>query len=102
MAKTMLTPPKVPEGQKRGTIFARLVYHSLPLSALYSFSYSGKLKSRSPMALRSDKPAEVTGCIAVCLTLNEALERVGAEVEQTPEVIRLIEFIKASQRGITR
>ena len=36
------------------------------------------------------------------LTLNEALERVRAEVEQTPEVIRLIEFIKASQRGITR
>ncbi len=36
------------------------------------------------------------------LTLNEAIERVQAEVEQIPEVVRLIEFIKASQRGITR
>lgn len=36
------------------------------------------------------------------LTLNEAIERVKAEVEQIPEVIRLIEFIQESQRGITR
>jgi len=36
------------------------------------------------------------------LTLNEALERVRAEVDPVPEVIHLIEFIKASQRGITR
>jgi len=36
------------------------------------------------------------------LTLNEAIERVAAEVEQTPEVVHLIEFIKSSQRGITR
>jgi len=36
------------------------------------------------------------------LTLNEAIERVQAEVEQIPEVVRLIEFIKASERGITR
>ena len=36
------------------------------------------------------------------LTLNEAIERVKAEVEQTPEVINLIDFIKSSQRGITR
>ena len=36
------------------------------------------------------------------LTLNEAIERVKAEVEQIPEVIRFIEFIKASRRGITR
>jgi UDP-N-acetylglucosamine acyltransferase len=36
------------------------------------------------------------------LTLNEAIERVGAEVEQIPEVIQLIDFIKSSQRGITR
>lgn len=36
------------------------------------------------------------------LTLNEAIERVQAQVEQIPEVKRLIEFIKASQRGITR
>ncbi len=36
------------------------------------------------------------------LTLNEAIERVKAEVEQTPEVSGLIEFIKSSERGITR
>lgn len=36
------------------------------------------------------------------LTLNEAIERVAAEVEQLPEVIQLIDFIKSSQRGITR
>lgn len=36
------------------------------------------------------------------LTLNESIERVSAEVEQIPEVIKFMEFIKASQRGITR
>lgn len=36
------------------------------------------------------------------LTLNEAIERVRAEVQQIPEVINFIEFIKSSQRGITR
>ena len=36
------------------------------------------------------------------LTLNEAIERVKAEVEQIPEVIVLIDFIQSSQRGITR
>jgi UDP-N-acetylglucosamine acyltransferase len=36
------------------------------------------------------------------LTLNEAIERVGAEVEAIPEVIKFIEFIKSSERGITR
>jgi UDP-N-acetylglucosamine acyltransferase len=36
------------------------------------------------------------------ITLNEAIERVRAEVEQIPEVVKFIEFIKASERGITR
>lgn len=36
------------------------------------------------------------------LTLNEAIERVKAEVEQVPEVKDLIRFIKSSKRGITR
>jgi UDP-N-acetylglucosamine acyltransferase len=36
------------------------------------------------------------------LTLNEAIERVKAEVEQVPEVANIIEFITSSQRGITR
>jgi UDP-N-acetylglucosamine acyltransferase len=36
------------------------------------------------------------------LTLNEGIERVTAEVEQTPEVVRVVDFIKSSQRGVTR
>lgn len=36
------------------------------------------------------------------LTLNEAIERVSAEVEPIEEVKSFIEFIKSSQRGITR
>lgn len=36
------------------------------------------------------------------LTLNEAMERVNAEVEQLPEVVKFIDFIKSSERGITR
>jgi UDP-N-acetylglucosamine acyltransferase len=36
------------------------------------------------------------------ITLNEAIERIKAEVEQTPEVVNLIDFIKTSRRGITR
>lgn len=36
------------------------------------------------------------------LTLNEAIERVRAEVDQLPEVVNFINFIKTSSRGITR
>jgi UDP-N-acetylglucosamine acyltransferase len=36
------------------------------------------------------------------ITLNEAIERVRAEVEQIREVVNLIDFIKSSRRGITR
>lgn len=36
------------------------------------------------------------------LTLNEAIERVAAEVEPVAEVKHFIAFIKSSQRGITR
>jgi UDP-N-acetylglucosamine acyltransferase len=36
------------------------------------------------------------------LTMNESIERVKAEVEQIPEVVHFIDFIKSSQRGITR
>ena len=36
------------------------------------------------------------------LTMNEAIERVMAEVEHTPEVVNFIDFIKSSNRGITR
>jgi UDP-N-acetylglucosamine acyltransferase len=36
------------------------------------------------------------------LTLNEAIERVNAEVDNIPEVNTFIDFIKTSERGITR
>jgi UDP-N-acetylglucosamine acyltransferase len=36
------------------------------------------------------------------LTLNEAIERVTAQVDQIPEVVKLIDYIKTSERGITR
>lgn len=36
------------------------------------------------------------------LTQNEAIERVAAEVEQIPEIVNLLDFIKSSERGITR
>ncbi len=36
------------------------------------------------------------------LTVNEAVARARAEVEQIPDVVNLVEFIKSSQRGVTR
>lgn len=36
------------------------------------------------------------------LTLNEAIERVVAEVDQIPEVVTFVNFIKSANRGITR
>jgi UDP-N-acetylglucosamine acyltransferase len=36
------------------------------------------------------------------LTLNKAIERVNAEIDQIPEVTNFINFLKASERGITR
>lgn len=36
------------------------------------------------------------------LTLNEAIERVSAEIDPVDEVGKMIDFIKASSRGITR
>ena len=36
------------------------------------------------------------------LTLNEAIERVNAEVDPIPEVANMLDFIKSSERGITR
>ncbi len=35
-------------------------------------------------------------------TLNEAIEKVLSEVENIPETVRFVDFIKSSERGITR
>ena len=36
------------------------------------------------------------------ITMNEAIERVRAEVDPLPEVVRFLDFIESSNRGITR
>lgn len=36
------------------------------------------------------------------LVLNEGIERVRAEVEQTPEVVAMLDFVRTSERGVTR
>ena len=36
------------------------------------------------------------------LTLREAVERVKAEVDQVPEVVKFLDFIENSERGVTR
>ena len=36
------------------------------------------------------------------ITLNEAIERINAQVEPIPEVLNFISFIKSIQRGLTR
>lgn len=36
------------------------------------------------------------------ITINEAIERAQAEVDPLPEVVNFIEFVKSTQRGITR
>lgn len=40
--------------------------------------------------------------LASKLNTTQALERIEAEVESTPEVIELIEFIKTAQRGVVK
>ena len=36
------------------------------------------------------------------MTIKKALEQVEVEVEQIPEVVNLVNFIKSSEHGITR
>jgi UDP-N-acetylglucosamine acyltransferase len=36
------------------------------------------------------------------LTQKEAIERIKAEIEQIPEVVQLVDFIRSSDRGVTR
>ena len=36
------------------------------------------------------------------LTVKEAVDRVLAEVDNTPEVLKLVEFMNSTQRGVTR
>ncbi len=72
----------------------RAKLHGLNVVGLKRQGFSGNTLSMLKKAYRL--------VFRIGLTLNEAIERVAAEVEQTPEVVHLIEFIKSSQRGITR
>ena len=36
------------------------------------------------------------------LTVKEAVHRVLAEVDNTPEVLKLVDFMNSTQRGVTR
>ena len=60
-----------------------------------------KRQGFTPEALKQLKKAYRL-IFRIGLTLNEAIERVAAEVEPIPEVQAFIEFIKSSERGITR
>jgi len=69
---------------------------------LYGMNSVGlKRNNFSQQALASLKKAYRI-IFRIGLTLNEAIERAYAEVEQTPEVVHFLEFIKTSNRGITR
>ncbi|HHP7234739.1 MAG TPA: acyl-ACP--UDP-N-acetylglucosamine O-acyltransferase [Desulfobacterales bacterium] len=68
--------------------------HGLNLVGLKRFGFSQKTISELKKAYRI--------IFRVGLTLTQAVERVRAEVDQLPEVVKFIDFIKASERGITR
>jgi len=68
--------------------------HGLNLVGLKRFGFSQKTVKELKKAYRI--------IFRVGLTLTQAVERVRAEVDQVPEVVKFIEFIKASERGITR
>ena len=72
----------------------RVTLHGLNSVGLKRYGFSQKTLSLLKKAYRI--------IFRIGITLNEAIERVTAEVEQVPEVIKLIDFIKSSQRGITR
>lgn len=68
--------------------------HGLNLVGLKRFGFSQKTIGELKKAYRI--------IFRVGLTLTQAVERVRAEVDQLPEVVKFIDFIKASERGITR
>ena len=72
----------------------RAKLHGLNAVGLKRFGFSTQAISALKKAYRI--------VFRIGLTLNEAIERLTAEVEQIPEVIDFVNFIKSSQRGITR
>jgi UDP-N-acetylglucosamine acyltransferase len=72
----------------------RAALHGLNQVGLKRHGFSGTTVSQLKKAYRI--------IFRIGLTLNEAIERVSAEVEPIEEVNNFIDFIKSSQRGITR
>mmetsp|Transcript_21517 Transcript_21517/g.9969 ORF Transcript_21517/g.9969 Transcript_21517/m.9969 type:complete len:257 (+) Transcript_21517:6136-6906(+) len=72
----------------------RATLHGLNIVGLKRNSFSDHTLSALKKAYRI--------IFRIGLTLNEAIERVKSEVDQTPEVIELMSFLKGSKRGITR
>lgn len=81
-------PPYVLAAGDRATL------HGLNLVGLKRHGFSTATVSQLKKAYRI--------FFRIGLTLNEAMGRVTAEVENTPEIQKFVEFIKASERGITR
>jgi UDP-N-acetylglucosamine acyltransferase len=68
--------------------------HGLNLVGLKRFGFSQKTITELKKTYRI--------VFRIGLTLNQAVERVKAEVDQIPEVVQFVDFIKSSERGITR
>ena len=101
-------------------VYSLLLSGCSPIQPFY-FGQHGDLSRYVAQATNIDYPdVEVASLDEVChtqapltlenanfddvweLTLNEAIERVAAEVDHCPEVDAFVEFIKSSERGITR
>ena len=72
----------------------RVTLHGLNSVGLKRHGFSPKTLSELKKAYRI--------VFRIGLTLKEAVERVRAEVEQIPEVVKFVDFMTSSQRGITR
>lgn len=73
---------------------ARVVLHGLNIIGLKRHGLTDRTLSLLKKAYRI--------VFRIGLTVNQAVERVRAEVEQVPEVVKFIDFITTSERGITR
>ena len=69
---------------------------------LYGLNRIGLKRHGFPTATVTELKKVYRIFFRIGITLNEAIERVQAEVDHLPEVINFINFIKSSQRGIAR
>jgi UDP-N-acetylglucosamine acyltransferase len=81
-------PPYVMAAGDRATL------HGLNKVGLQRHGFSSNTLAQLKKAYRT--------IFRIGLTVNEAVERVLAEVENVPEVLTLVNFIKSTERGITR